>query len=304
MSSLARSYRSFILPWTPSEEEERLFRRITAAVIGLFIAFGIIIPLLPSPPKPVAEQPVPERIVEFILEQKKPPPPPPVEKPIEVPKPQPTVEPSPAKVVPKPDPRKKAQQSGLLALQQELADLRDMPVDRDVDDTPLNQGVGEKASVDRSILTATVGNNAGPSLRTGKVSSGFGGGSTALKGNSTSRVNSPMPSRPVAEATRTGSGKQASRSREEVELVFDRNKAAIYALYSRALRDNPALQGKVVLEVTISPNGDVTACRVVSSELNDPELERKLVARVQMFQFEAKDVATMTTVKPIEFFPA
>ena len=109
---------------------------------------------------------------------------------------------------------------------------------------------------------------------------------------------------PPREATRSGTGKQAARSREEVELVFDKNKAAIYALYSRALRDNPALQGKVVLEVTISPSGDVTACRVVSSELNDPELERKLVARVKLFKFAAKDVATMTTIKPIEFFPA
>ena len=109
---------------------------------------------------------------------------------------------------------------------------------------------------------------------------------------------------PVYEATRTGTGKQASRSREEIELVFDKNKSAIYALYSRALRDNPSLQGKVVLEVTITPAGDVTACRVISSELNDPDLERKLVARVKMFKFPARDVATMTTTKPIEFFPA
>ena len=48
----------------------------------------------------------------------------------------------------------------------------------------------------------------------------------------------------------------------------------------------------------------MTACEVVSSELNDPELERKLVARVRMFRFDARDVATMTTTKPIEFFPA
>ena len=94
------------------------------------------------------------------------------------------------------------------------------------------------------------------------------------------------------------------RSREEIELVFDRNKSAIHALYSRALRDNPALQGKVVLEVTIAPSGDVTDVRLVSSELGDPDLERKLVARVKMFKFEAKDVVTMTTTKPIEFFPA
>ena len=48
----------------------------------------------------------------------------------------------------------------------------------------------------------------------------------------------------------------------------------------------------------------MTAARVVSSELGDAELERKLVARVKMFRFEAKDVAPMTTTKPIEFFPA
>jgi hypothetical protein len=43
---------------------------------------------------------------------------------------------------------------------------------------------------------------------------------------------------------------------------------------------------------------------VISSELGDPELERKLVARVKMFRFEDRDVAVMTTTKPIEFFPA
>ncbi len=79
---------------------------------------------------------------------------------------------------------------------------------------------------------------------------------------------------------------------------------AIYAIYSRALRDNPALQGKVVLEVTIAPSADVTDVRIVSSDLGDPELERKLVARVRMFKFDARDVAPMTTSKPIDFFPA
>ncbi len=72
-----------------------------------------------------------------------------------------------------------------------------------------------------------------------------------------------------AEAQRSGHSSKAARTREEIELVFDRNKSAIYAIYSRALRDNPALQGKVVLEVTIAPSGEVTDCRIVSSELGD-----------------------------------
>jgi TonB family protein len=105
-------------------------------------------------------------------------------------------------------------------------------------------------------------------------------------------------------ATRTGASGKAARSREEIELEFDRQKGAIYALYTRALRDRPELQGKVVLEFTIAPSGEVTTCRVVSSELNDPELERKIIARVKLIRFSTKDVESMTTTKPIEFFPA
>ena len=305
MSTIVANYRSFRLPWTPSEAEERLFRRIVGATIGLFIAFGIVIPLLPQPPviQPLAPEES-QQIVEFILTQPKPPP---IEapKPIEVPKAQTkVVTPVPVtRVVPKPDPRKKAAESGLLALADQLADLRDMDVDHDVKDTPLNAGVGDKTRVDRNILTAGVGTNSG-GIAVSKVSSGFGGGSTGLKGNSTARVASTVADSNAPEATRSGKSGKASRTREEIELVFDKNKSAIYAMYSRALRDNPALQGKVVLEVTIAPSGEVTQCRVISSELSDPELVRKLVARVKMFRFESRDVATMTTTKPIEFFPA
>ena len=89
-----------------------------------------------------------------------------------------------------------------------------------------------------------------------------------------------------------------------IELVFDRNKGRIYSLYERALRENAELQGKLVLELTISPTGEVTMCRVVSSELKDPDLERKIISLVRLFHFDPKDVDTITTTKPIDFFPA
>ena len=87
-------------------------------------------------------------------------------------------------------------------------------------------------------------------------------------------------------------------------MEFDKNKGAIFALYTRALRENPALQGKVVVEITIAPSGEVTAAKIISSELNDAEFENKLIARIRMFKFEARDVAPLTTTKPIDFFPA
>ena len=103
---------------------------------------------------------------------------------------------------------------------------------------------------------------------------------------------------------RAGASALPSRSREEIEIVFDRNKGAIFALYNRALRQNPALVGKVVLRLTIEPDGRVSFCEIVSSELNDPDLEQKLVQRVLLFQFEPKNVESITTTKPIDFFPA
>ena len=305
------NYRVFDLPWTPAEDAERRFRRVIGAALGLCLGFGIVIPLLPERPRTETAAPaVPERVVEFLLERPKPKPVPKVEQP---PPPKPVVlpeierrvpAPTPlAKVEPKPDPRKKAAASGLLALSDQLAELRDLDVDSKVQAQPLNNGAGEKTRVDRALLTARAGEGSG-GIAVSKASSGFGGGSTGLKGHATAKVASAVDAAPAVEAQRTGSSSKASRTREEVELVFDRNKSAIYAIYSRALRDNPALQGKVVLEVSIAPSGEVTECRIVSSELGDVELERKLVARVKMFRFEAKEVAPMTTTKPIEFFPA
>jgi TonB family protein len=309
MSAVA--YRTYELPWTPSPADERRMRRVLGATLGLFIGFGIVIPLLPERERSVAPPAVPERVVEFLLERPKPPPPKPkVEEPRPPPKPEvlqrverPKPVPAPvAEAPPRPDPRKKAAESGLLALSDQLAELRALDVEQAPAQT-LNRGAGEKTRVDRALLTAKTGEGSG-GIAVSKASSGFGGGATALAGHATAQVTSSVAAAPADDVQRTGRSSQASRTREEVELVFDRNKSAIYALYARALRDNPSLQGKVVLEVTIAPSGEVTDCRVVSSDLGDAELERKLVSRVRMFRFEDRDVAPMTTTKPIEFFPA
>ena len=67
------NFRVYELPWTPSESEERRFRRVLGAALGIFIGLGIVIPLLPERPRTEALAPaVPERIVEFLLEQPKP----------------------------------------------------------------------------------------------------------------------------------------------------------------------------------------------------------------------------------------
>jgi TonB family protein len=304
------AFRVYDLPWTPAPADERRLRRVLGAALGIFIGLGIVIPLLPQKERSQLAPPtVPDRVVEFLLERPKPLPKP--EPKVEAPQPRPEVvqqverpvRAPVADVPPRPDARKKAAASGLLALSDQLAELRDLDVDRTTEAQALNAGAGEKTRVDRALLTARSGEGSG-GIAVSSASSGFGGGSTGLGGHATAKVASGVDAAPSGDVQRSGKSSKASRTREEVELVFDRNKSAIYALYARALRDNPALQGKVVLEVTIAPSGEVTGCRVVSSDLGDAELERKLVARVKMFRFDARDVAPMTTTKPIEFFPA
>lgn len=307
MSTLiAPYYRLYELPWSPTEAVEKRFRNIVRNAFIIFALLALLITLLPAPDRKLVKAPeIPDRIVKLVLEQKKPPPPPPPPKvePKEMPKPVEKVAPKPEP--PKPDARQKAQNSGLLKLQDQLADLRDNSVlDKAAMTRNLSGKVGETTSSERSLITSKVGASSG-GINTAALSRGYGSGAGSLNGHTTTQVTSATLAAQANDGVRRGAGAtKAARSREEIELVFDRNKGAIYALYSRALRDRPDLKGKVVLEITIAPSGEITNCRVVSSELNDEDLERKLVARVKSFRFEARDVEAITTTKPIDFFPA
>jgi hypothetical protein len=110
-------------------------------------------------------------------------------------------------------------------------------------------------------------------------------------------INTSMPS------SRDQYSAPSARGSNVDELVFDRNKGALYALYGRALRDNPKLEGKVVFEIDIAADGVATACRVKSSELNAPDLEAKICARIRLIRFGTRG-AHSTVVKAIDFFPA
>jgi hypothetical protein len=106
----------------------------------------------------------------------------------------------------------------------------------------------------------------------------------------------------IRTARNFGGSSSATGPLSATDQVFERNKGALYALYGRALRDNPKLAGKLVLDVDIDTTGKVTACRVKSSELNDADLERKIVARVNLIRFSAQE-APISIVKQLEFFP-
>lgn len=314
-------YRLYELPWTSGAGQDRKFRRLLGIIFLVCAVLGVIWPFIPVPePDPYEIIEIPPRIAQLMLEEKPlpPPPPPPKEEepepepeevePEQVVEAEPEPEPAPA---PEPEPEpdraeiaREQAQAALMPFAEDLADLVDTNlVEQIADDRPLTAAVGEATRNERSMITSKAG-AASSGINTAGMSRNTGG--TGIAGRTTTKVASPVANIGDAGATasRRGTSGKASRSREEIELVFDKNKGAIFALYNRALRADPSLEGKLVLRLTIAPNGQVTMCEIVSSELSSPDLERKLVQRVKLFRFEARDVEAITTTKPIDFFPA
>jgi periplasmic protein TonB len=293
-AGLVPYYRRYDLPWSPSEETERRFRTILRNLAIAASLIALIMPFLPRHVVITNTESLPERVVQLVMEPPPPPPPPPP------PKPEKPIEKVPVEKVPVPvDPRTKALK--MLAPLDDLAALRQIDLDKFAKDQKKTNDPGD-TNVTRSLITSKVGGSSGGI--SAPTSSGLASGSGSLHGISTTQVKDPNLGAGGQAATRAGGSGKASRSADEIALVFTKNKGAIDALYARALRDNPALQGKVVIEMTISPTGDITAARIISSELNDPEFESKLLARIRLFKFDARDVAALTATKPIDFFPA
>ena len=316
------------LPWTALPQDEERFRTILKRTSIALMSIALVMPLLPLPKLDRAQlEAVPPRLAKLILEQRaQAQPPKPAAKPAPAPLPE-TAKPVPERTAPDktapapkaPDQvrresaaRQKAARSGLLAMKDDLADLRDSNVTASIQrgSTKLARGGANAPQSERALITAsTLSANAAKAsggINTGKFSRDTGGG--GLAGRATQQVVSPVGGEGDGGGGRgtlqRGSGGKAARSMEEIQLVFDQNKGAIYSLYNRALRADPSLQGKVVLRLTIAPTGEVTACQLVSSELKAPELERKLIARVSQFQFGARRVEVMVVTYPIDFLPS
>lgn len=312
---------SLSLPWSISAEDERRFRKILTVVMALTIALAIAIPMLPTLDKSAEEKAqLPPRVAKLIFEKHTEPKPPPKPKPVEKkPEPKPVAKKkplpkkkAPPKVAKKPAPktkkppvdaleqaRKKASSAGLLALQDSLADLRDQSVDELKGTRRLNNSGSVARKTERALITSKVGSGSA-GINTSRMSRSTG--STQLAARTATEVKSSITKAPLKKKSRKGH--VASRSQEDIQIVFDKNKSAIFNIYNRALRKNPTLQGKLVFRLSIAPSGKVTSITLVSSELGDKKLERKLLARIKMINFGAKPVGSVTINYPIDFLPA
>jgi protein TonB len=316
------------LPWA-DHQEDRGFLWLMIIMVVLFLGTGVVFNAIKLPEivqKNLID--ISPRLAKLILEKKKVKPPPPEkvipkkeeqkkpeikkkEKPKEKKKEKPKEKPKEKKKeVKKEDPRDIAKKSGLIALADELADLRES---FDLDDTLKlpQQTEGKQAAVvaaSSDLLTAGAQASSG-GIQTDTLNRNIKTSELAQRQTTSVESKIEADASKLAKASTnkqkgSGSGAVAKRSADEIERVFQQNKGGIFNIYNRALRKNPSLEGKVVIELTISPGGQVTVVKVLSSELGDEKLERKLVLKIKKFKFSKASVAEITVTYPIDFLPS
>lgn len=196
----------------------------------------------------------------------------------------------------------------------DVQDLSTAPVSAAATDKVLKsgkagQGSGEGTAPRADVLTQRSGNAAKASggIDTGALSGrpGAGGGGDNLDGRSTTQVGAVDMGEGGTAGTSEGkkTGSKAGRSERDISQVMEKYKGAMQQMYERARRANPTLGGKVVFEITIDASGRVTSCKIISTELNEPDLENKLVAKVKGIDFGAAQVDTVTVTYPVDFIP-
>lgn len=315
------------LPWGAERGENRRFVLALLVMLALFLPPAFLIPALqlPEPDRNEAEK-IPPQLARLV-EQREPP------EPVALPEPEPepesepenepetepdaaepeTPKPESAEVAPPPEPptpesapsqsveqaRETASRSGLLAMQDKLASMR--APEPDVVET-LTANVDEEGGTG-------AGDPFGAEVDPGQALAGSGGVSresapeteVAVAGHDVREVEVAQEAAPEP-SSQPASG-PGQRGMSNIRQVFDAQKTALYSLYRRELRQDPTLEGKVMLELVIEPDGSVSSCEVVSSELDNESLEQRIATRVRLFNFGQDDVEPRTVRFPIDFLP-
>jgi hypothetical protein len=307
--------RPLTMPWTWGGEDDRRFQKSLLSTLALCFLLTLLFSLIRLPVTQAPTEAPPEQVLHITMALPRPPPPPralpppppklAVQKPVEKPTPQqarkpPTEEPvKPA--VETPEPPKPA---GLMAFKERLAALADTKVDPALGaQARINNANSSSGTPERAMLTTSAPGSSG-GINLAAVSRGLGGGGerNAIRGGALTQASSGIGAGAAASRPVSG-GPGPGRTDEEIQIVFDRHKAQLYRLYNLELRRDPTLQGKIILRLTIEPDGSVSLCQLHATNMNAPDLASQVVERVKTFNFGAKVVPPVTIIYPIDFLP-
>ena len=298
-----------VLPWSNKHKDAMRLRVIMAAAFIATALLGYIVPRWEIPePERIEYIEIPERLATLIV--KKAPPPPPeqqAQEEAEQPETAEAEEPA-AEETETSEASKAAEKTGLLAFKQDFAEIIDASANIKMGTQAAvitNVPAQRRKPVSRSMITSQLEfSGTGASTATVRRTDVIGD-DNKLKKVEFTHIDNPQVAALDSKQLASRSTDPARRSDEEIQVVFDRYKDALYRIYNRELRKNSLLKGKLVLQLTIERDGKVSKCTVEFSDLNSEELEKKIVARVMRFNFGTKKGAKPMTISyPINFLPA
>jgi hypothetical protein len=313
--------RKLVMPWARDGEDDRRFRKSVATALLASVLFTALVAVIDLPARIGADTAkVPERVVRLLTQERQTPPPPREEakpkKPEQLAEQKPAEKPAPirtakAEVVPEevtPVTPTEAPEQGILAFRQKIAAAQeDQVVGRLGAQARIdNADYNSTGRVERSMLTTSAPGSSGGINLAALSRGGVGGGGKGMDGVKVTQATSAIKASGVPGGDRPLSGDSAAAGRtdEEIQIVFDRYKAALYRLYNKELRKDPTLRGQIILRLTIEPDGSVSLCELKASDMNAPELATQVIERVRTFEFGAKAVPAITINYPIDFLPA
>lgn len=304
------------LSWSREEGERLRLAVITVVALLFFVPLAVLIPVLdvPAPereqaeslppqlarllaqPKAVEKTEIPEAPAPKPVEDKAPPEPKPVShvaKPVPAP-----VEPPTQTSQSVEQARQTASRSGLLTMTERLASMR-QPISSAAPVIRANTGDISSVAKQQPTMDSLQGSGgvknepAKPRL------------DVEVAGHNVRQVETPAKTEAITASAPAQKQKPTvgERPMSNIRQVFDAGKTALYSLYQRELRKDPTLAGKVLLQLVIEPDGSVSACEVVSSELESPALEQRIAMRVQLFNFGEDNVEARKVRFPIDFLP-
>jgi TonB family protein len=94
-----------------------------------------------------------------------------------------------------------------------------------------------------------------------------------------------------------------SRTDDEIQAVFDQNKASLYVIYQRFLRHKAPIETHIIFSITIEPSGQVSGCSIHKAKPKNPDLGKAVCSEIRQFNFGPKNMSSITITYPIDFLP-
>ncbi|MAD47178.1 MAG: hypothetical protein CMH98_19480 [Oceanospirillaceae bacterium] len=281
------------LPWNVNHDNNQRFTKALKILAGILLLLFIVVPFLPSwdvqfgqveykptvKAKVVLEPPEMPEQSKPVVEEEPPPPPPPKPKPKD-----------PVKATQKPVPK-----SGGKAPQQAFDALNSLnTLSKKVDVSRLqNKNLSVKGGEVKANTKSRLGEeslNSSGGLKNADTDMAVKG--AALGVHKGVAVDTPIEYLDLPnENGEYVEGAAGRRDMESIRRTIENAKGSVYAMYAKALRDHPDLNGKFVFELVVEPDGTVSRLKLIKSDLNMPDLEQKMLNRIGGINFGREDVA-------------